>query len=186
MFVSYIFFKSKTMGLRKVVICSNDKGVSTAIKDKVEEFIGVYCPKKDIEIVIVAYDSKINGYGLDYCEHIDPRKIKRYFTKAKSMALDKAGGLASSIFVFAPKIVTKIGMNHAEAGIGVYTNKDHRSMIMKYVKMQSTDGKPSGAEKIRKWYCKRVEEAMGDDKIKWGDIAETISIADVIDPTGEL
>jgi hypothetical protein len=80
--------------------------------------------------------------------------MKRYFTKSKTLSADEAGGLGGAIFIFAPKVVTKIGMNHAEAGVGLYTNKDHKLIISKYVKLFSADNKPTGADKIRKWFCK--------------------------------
>lgn len=134
------------VGFRKVIICSNDKAVAGILKDKVDEFCAHFCPKKEVDIIHVTYGTKINGYGISYAEHVDPRKIKWYFTKAKTMAADEADGLGSSVFIFAPKVIGKLGANHAMIGIGMYTNKDSRMIISQHIKLFSDEKKLGKAD----------------------------------------
>lgn len=104
------------------------------------------------------------------------------------MAADEADGLGSSVFIFAPKVIGKLGANHAIIGIGMYTNKDSRMIISQHIKLFSDEKKLGRAdqEKKRKHYCKRVESMMSEDQTKWVDIIANFGVADILDPDGEI
>jgi uncharacterized protein len=139
------------MAFKRIVICAGDKKVGDMVKMMCALFFAKHFPKKTVEFIdVIAYDNKISQYGVDYAEHIESRHLKKYFNKARAMVNHLAG--TGILVIFLPKVVDKIRANHAMASIGVAAGK-HMSFHGRYVKMKSGSNRPSGSDKVRKWYC---------------------------------